>query len=74
MPAHLIVLDFITRTVLGEQYRSLSSSLSHMVLPSGINETSVVEYLFFHPKVSYYSDYVARATGTFTNPSCCWTS
>ena len=26
-PAHLILLDFITRTVLGEQYRSLSSSL-----------------------------------------------
>jgi len=26
-PAHLIHLDFITRTILGEQYRSLSSSL-----------------------------------------------
>jgi hypothetical protein len=26
-PAHLILLDFITRTTLGEQYRSLSSSL-----------------------------------------------
>ena len=26
-PAHLILLDFITRTILGEQYRSLSSSL-----------------------------------------------
>ena len=26
-PAHLILLDFITRTLLGEQYRSLSSSL-----------------------------------------------
>ena len=26
-PAHLILLDFITRTVFGEQYRSLSSSL-----------------------------------------------
>jgi len=25
--AHLILLDFITRTILGEQYRSLSSSL-----------------------------------------------
>ena len=31
-PAHLILLDFITHTVLGEQYRSLSSSLIHMVL------------------------------------------
>ena len=27
MPAHLIIIDFITCTVLGEQYRSLSSSL-----------------------------------------------
>ena len=26
-PAHLILLDFITRKVLGEQYRSLSSSI-----------------------------------------------
>ena len=26
-PAHLILLDFITRTILGEEYRSLRSSL-----------------------------------------------
>jgi len=26
-PAHLIILDFITRTILGEEYRSLSCSL-----------------------------------------------
>ena len=26
-PTHLILLDFITRTILGEEYRSLSSSL-----------------------------------------------
>jgi len=26
-PAHLILLDFITRTILGEEYRSLSSQL-----------------------------------------------
>ena len=26
MPSHLILLDFITRTILGEEYKSLSSS------------------------------------------------
>ena len=30
-PAHLILLDFITRTILGEQYRSLSSSLCSFI-------------------------------------------
>ena len=30
-PAHLILLDFITRTILGEDYRSLSSSLCNLL-------------------------------------------
>ena len=30
-PTHLIVLDFITRTILGEEYRALSSSLCNFL-------------------------------------------
>ena len=30
-PTHLILLDFITRTILGEEYRSLSSSLCNFL-------------------------------------------
>jgi len=29
-PVHLILLDFITRTILGEQYKSFSSVITHM--------------------------------------------
>jgi len=36
-PAHLILLDFITRTILGEKYRSLSSSLRSFLHPPVVN-------------------------------------
>jgi hypothetical protein len=47
-PAHLIILDFITRTILGEDYRSLSFSLcsflhspvtSYLVGPTSYSQT-----------------------------------
>ena len=37
-PAHLILLDFINRTILGEQYRSFSSSLCNL-LHSPVNSS-----------------------------------
>ena len=49
-PAHLIHLDFITRTKLGEQYRSLSSSvcnfLHYPVTPSLLGPNILLSTLF----------------------------
>ena len=49
-PAHPIFLDFITRTILGEQYRSLSSSLCNFphspVTPSLLGPNILLNTLF----------------------------
>ena len=44
-PAHLILLYFITRTILGEQYRSLSSSLCsflHSPVTSSLSDPNIL--------------------------------
>jgi hypothetical protein len=51
-PAHLILLDFITRTIVGEQYRSLSSSLWSF-LHSSVTSSLLGPNILKHPKPTF---------------------
>ena len=44
-PAYLILLDFITRTILGEQYRSLSSSLCSFLHFDGSHSSKISNFI-----------------------------
>ena len=67
-PAHLILLDFITRTILGEQYRSLISSLCnllHSPVTSPLRgEINLLEKFLCSPLWSFsgHSEYIRRET------------
>ena len=57
-PAHLILLDLIARTILGEQYRSLSSSLCsslHAPVTSSLlgSNISPQHPIFRHPQPTF---------------------
>ena len=62
-PAHLILLDFITRTILGEEYRSLSSTLCsyiHSLVTSSLLGPNILLKTLFSNTLSL------RSTGPFT--------
>ena len=59
-PAHLILLDFITRTILGEQYRSLSFSLCsflHSLVSSSLLGPNILLNTLFSNTLSFLSSF-----------------
>ena len=57
-PAHFILLDFITRTILGEEYRSLSSSLCsllHSPVTSSLLGPNILLNTIFSNTLSFLS-------------------
>ena len=62
-PTHLILLDFITRTIMGEEYRSLSSSLCsflYSLYTSSLLDPNILLSALFTNTLGLRSSYVSH--------------
>ena len=74
-PAHLILLHFITRTILGEQYKSFSSSLCYLLhspVTSSLLSPNILLNTMFSNTLSFLSSrntdcFVSRASIPYEN-------